>query len=106
MGSIVEKIVCSQDVIFREVRGNSKSEEVQTKKELDKLVFELRNDEHDSNESIELDEDLEHSTLVVRGYEEVRKQVERYSPPNFHYVFVLSGIDEEPKSVREVVDST
>jgi hypothetical protein len=53
MGSTIEKIVYSRYVVFREVKGNSKSEEVQINKELKKMVFELRNRKDDSNESTE-----------------------------------------------------
>jgi hypothetical protein len=73
-----------------EVGGTSKFEEVQMEKEPEKLVFELRNDEHDLYESTESDEEVEQHTLVVRRSERVRKQVERYSPPNFNSTFVLS----------------
>jgi hypothetical protein len=44
-------------------------------------------------------------TLVVRRLERIRKLVERYIPPNFHSKFVLTSIDDEPKSVGEAVDS-
>jgi hypothetical protein len=30
--------------------------------------------------------------------------VKRYSPHDFHFAFVLTAINEEPKSVREAVD--
>jgi hypothetical protein len=43
--------------------------------------------------------------MVVRRSERVRKIVERYSPPNFHSTFVLTSIDDEPKSVSEAIDS-
>jgi DNA-binding transcriptional regulator GbsR (MarR family) len=55
-------------VFFREFRGNSKSEEVQTEKDLEKVRFELRDDEDDSDESPELDEKVEQLTPVVRRY--------------------------------------
>jgi hypothetical protein len=38
-------------------------------KEPEKLVFELRNEEHDSDELTESDEEVEQPTLVVRRYE-------------------------------------
>jgi hypothetical protein len=68
--------------------------------------FELRNEEDDSNESIELEEEVGQLTPFVRRLERVRKPVERYSPPNFYYAFVLTTIDDEPKSVGEAFDST
>jgi hypothetical protein len=41
-----------------------------------------------------------------RRYEQVRKSTERYSLPDFYYAFVLFSIDEEPKLVKEAMDST
>jgi hypothetical protein len=62
----MRKIVYSQDVIFREVGSTSRNEEAPMEKEPEKLVFELRNEEHDSDKSIESDEEVELQTLVVR----------------------------------------
>jgi hypothetical protein len=72
----------------------------------DMVWFELRNKEDDSDESTESEEEVEQLTLVVRRSKRVRKPVERYSPPDFHSTFVLTSIDDEPKSVGEAVDST
>jgi hypothetical protein len=69
-------------VFFRVVGGTSEYEEVQTKKEIERMVFELRNEENDTNELTESDKEVEQLTLVVRRYERVRKLAERYSPPN------------------------
>jgi hypothetical protein len=97
----------SRDVVFREVRGKSEPEEiVQTENNPETVWFELRNEEDDSDESTESEEEVEQQTLVVRRSERVRKPVERYSPPDFHSTFVLTSIDDEPKSVGEAVDST
>jgi hypothetical protein len=49
---------------------------------------------------------VEQQTLVVRRSERVRKPIERYSPPEFYSAFMLNGIDYDPKSVGEAVDST
>jgi hypothetical protein len=69
--------------------------------------FELRNKVEDySDESTESDEEVEQSTLIVRRYERVRKLVKRYNPPYFHFAFVLIATNEEPKLVKEAVDST
>jgi hypothetical protein len=89
-----------------EVEGTSKIEEVQTEEEQEKLVFELRNDEHDSDESTKSDEEVEQLTPFVRRSERVRKPDERYSSTDFHFAFVLSTTDEELKLAREEVDST
>jgi hypothetical protein len=57
----------SRDVVFREVRGKSKPEEVvQTENNLDTMWFELRNEEDDSDESTKSEEEVEQLTLVVR----------------------------------------
>jgi hypothetical protein len=94
-------------VVFREVGGKSEPEEVvQTENNPDTVWFELRNEEDDSDESTESEEEVEQLTLVVRRSERIRKPVERYSPPDFHSTFVLTSIDDEPKSVGEAVDST
>jgi len=53
-------------VVFREVEGKSESEGVQTKKYTNNVRFELRNEEDDSNESTELDEEVEQLTPIVR----------------------------------------
>jgi hypothetical protein len=49
---------------------------------------------------------VEQLTPMVRRLERIRKLVERYNLPDFHYTFMLTTIDDEPKSVGEVVDST
>jgi hypothetical protein len=99
--------VYSQDVVFREVGGKSKPEEiVQTKNNLKMVRFELRNEEDDSDESIELEEEVEQHTPVVRRSERVRKPIKRYSLPDFRFAFVLTTINDEPKSVDEAINST
>jgi hypothetical protein len=94
-------------VVFKEVRRKSKSEVVQKENNLEKVKFEVRNEEEDdSDESTKSDEEVEQSTSFVSRSKRVRKAVERYSSPDFPSSFVLISTDEEPKSVREVVDST
>jgi hypothetical protein len=65
----LRKKIYSQLVVFREFGGTSKSKDVEMENELEKLVFEVRNEECDSDELIELDEELEQMTLVVRRSE-------------------------------------
>jgi hypothetical protein len=48
--SLLRKQMYSEYVVFREVKRNFKFEGVKKKKEPEKLVFELRNDEHDLDE--------------------------------------------------------
>jgi hypothetical protein len=65
--------------------------------------FELRNEEDNSDESIESEEEVEQSNLVVRRLERVRKLVKRYSLPDFRSTFMLTSTDDEPKSIGEAV---
>jgi hypothetical protein len=74
-------------------------------KEPEKLVFAPRNEKHDLDQLTKLDEEVEPPTLVVRRSKRVKKPIERYSPLDFRYAFELSAIDNEPKSVREAVNS-
>jgi hypothetical protein len=45
-------------------------------------------------------------TPVVRRLERIRKLVERYIPLDFHSSFMLTTINDDTKSVGEVVDLT
>jgi hypothetical protein len=49
---------------------------------------------------------VEQPTPVVRRSKRVRKPVERYSLLDFCSTYVLIAIDDEPKSVEEVINST
>ena len=96
----------SLDVVFKEVGSKSDLEEFfQTENNPEKVWFELRNEEDDSDESTKSKEEVEQPTPIVRRSERVRKLVERYSPPDFYSTFLLTSIDEDPKSVREAVNS-
>jgi hypothetical protein len=54
-------------VVFKEVGGKSKTEEVvQTENNPETVWFELRNEEDDSDESTESEEEVVHQTQVVR----------------------------------------
>ena len=44
-------------------------------------------------------------TLDLRRYESVRSSAETYSPPNFHSSFVIFVINDEPRYIKEVVNS-
>jgi hypothetical protein len=48
---------------------------------------------------------VEQLNPVVRRTKRVRKPVERYILPNFRSAFVLTSTDNEPRLVREAVDS-
>ena len=47
---------------------------------------------------------MEPQTPSLRRSSHVRRAIERYSSPNFHYVFVIFVINDEPRFVKEVVN--
>eukprot|EP00253_Pinus_taeda_P021890 PITA_21890 len=96
------KVVYNQDVVFREVKDVIKHE-VQPK-EPEKIEFELKEEEADSTVEEEL-EDEEPQTSGVRRLVQERRQPERYSPSNFFSNFALSITDDDPRTVKEEVDS-
>ena len=69
------------------------------------MEFELKNEGYDSFEveSYESNDEVELQTSALRRSNHVRRLVERYSPPNFHFVFVLSTSNDEPRSVKKEV---
>ena len=96
------KVVYIQDVVFREVKFIVKHEVLP--KELEKIDFELK--ENESYSTIEEDsEEEEPQTLAVRRLVRERRQPERYSPATFCSNFSLTITDDDPRTVREVVDS-
>jgi hypothetical protein len=70
------------------------------------MRFELSNEEDDLDESIELGKEVKQPTPVVRRLERVRKQVEGCILPKLCSAFMLTATNDEPKMVREAVDST
>ena len=85
---ITRKIVYSQNVVFREVKGTSRNEDESKEKGPEKMEFELKNEGSDSfeGESYELDDEVELQTPTLRRSDLVRRLVERYSPPDFRFV--------------------
>jgi hypothetical protein len=51
------------------------------------------------------EEEEEPHTPVLRRSVRDRRQPERYSPPDFHSNFALSITDDDPRTVREAVNS-
>ena len=88
--------------MFREVKCVSKHEFLP--KEPEKIEFELKEEESDSKLEEE-SEDEEPQTLVVRRSTRERRQLERYSPSIFCSNFALSVSDDDPRTVKEAVDS-
>eukprot|EP00253_Pinus_taeda_P014703 PITA_14703 len=73
-------------------------------KEPKKIKFELKEEESDSTTEEE-SEDEEPQTLGVRRSVRERRQLERYSPSTFYSNFSLSITNDDPKTVKEAVDS-
>ena len=73
-------------------------------KEPENIDFELKEDQLDS--TIEEDsEEEEPQTPAVRRSARERRQAERYSPSAFCSNFSLTITDDDPRTVREAVDS-
>eukprot|EP00253_Pinus_taeda_P003041 PITA_03041 len=99
---ITGKVVYSRDVVFREVKDVIKHE-VQPKEPV-KIEFELKEEEADSVANEE-SEDEEPQTPAMRRSVRERRQPESYSPSSFCSNFALSVTDDDPRTVKEAVDS-
>ena len=49
---------------------------------------------------------MEHQNPILRRSDHFRRQANRYSPPDFQYVFVLFVSYESPMPIKEVVESS
>jgi hypothetical protein len=99
-----KKIVYSQDVVFREVKDVSKHEFPPMQDEPKKIELELDDAKSESSEEEEAEEEEPHTPVLRRSVRD-RRQPERYSPPDFRSNFALSITDDDPKTVREAVNS-
>eukprot|EP00253_Pinus_taeda_P030474 PITA_30474 len=99
---VTRKVAYSRDVVFREVKDVIKHE-VQPKEPV-KIEFELKEEESDFVVEEE-SEDEEPQTPAVRRSARERRQPERYSPSAFCSNFALSVTDDDPRTVKEAVDS-
>ena len=88
--------------MFREVKDVIKHEF--KPKEPEKIEFELKEEESESIAKEE-SEDEEPQTPAVRRSVQERRQLEWYSTSTFCSNFSLSIIDDDPRTVKEVVDS-
>jgi hypothetical protein len=95
-----KKIVYSRDVVFREVRDVSKQEFLPTQDEPKKIKLELDDVKYETFE-----EEEEPHTPVSRRSVRDKRQRERCSPPYFRSNFALSITDDDPRPVREAVNS-
>jgi hypothetical protein len=91
-------------VVFREMKDVVQQEVLPSKEEPEKIEFDLKDDEADSTEEHESEEE-DHHTPVLRRSDRERRIPERYSPSNFHSNFSLSITDDDPRTIREAVDS-
>ena len=73
-------------------------------KELEKVEFELEDEESDSIEEVESKEEEPHTPILRRTSQERRKPY-RYLPLYFLYCFDLSITDDDLINVKEVIDS-
>jgi hypothetical protein len=101
-----KKIVYSRDVVLREVKDVSKQEFLPTQDEPEKIELELDDAKSESSEEEEVEEEEEEPhTPVLRRSVRDRRQPERYSSPDFRSNFSLYITDDDPRTVREVVNS-
>jgi hypothetical protein len=100
-----KKTVYSRDVVFREVKDVSKQEFLPMQDEPEKIELELDDAKSESSEEEEAEEEeKEPHTPVLRRSVRDRRQLERYSPPDFPSNFSLSITDDDPITVKEVVN--
>ena len=71
------------------------------------MEFELKNEgsiSFEEEESSELDDDVESQISTLMRFDVVRRPTERYIPTDFYFAFVLYGINDEPISVKNIVN--
>eukprot|EP00253_Pinus_taeda_P031393 PITA_31393 len=96
------KVVYSRDVVFKEVKYVIKHE-IQPK-EPEKIEFELNEEESDSIAEEELEDEEPQTPSVRRSFQE-RRQPKRYSPSTFCSNFSFFVTDDDPRTVKQAVDS-
>ena len=92
-------------MVFREVKNTSTNDDEPRGPK--KTKFEIMDEGADSveEELLELEEEVDLQTLALRRSDHERRPVDRYSPPDFRSTFVLSDVSDEPRSVKEAVNS-
>jgi hypothetical protein len=92
---------------LREVKDVSKQEFLPTQDEPEKIELDLDDAKYESFEEEEAEEEEEEEphTPVLRRLVRDRRQPERYSPPNFRSNFSLSITDDDPRTIREEMNS-
>jgi hypothetical protein len=81
-----------------------KQEVLPSKEELEKIEFDLKDDESNSTEEHESEQEDPH-TPVLRISIRERRLLEMYTPFDFHSKFYLSITNDDPRTVMEAVDS-
>ena len=81
-----------------------KHEVLPSKEEPNKIEFDLKDDESESIEEKEEEEEDPHTPVLRRSIRE-RRQLESYTPLDFPSKFALSITDDDPRTVKEEVDS-
>jgi hypothetical protein len=99
-----KKTVYSRDVVCREVKDVPKQEFLPRQEEPEKIEFELDDAKSESTKEDEVEEEEPHTPVLRRSVRE-RRQPERYSPLDFHSNFSLSITDDDPRTVREAMNS-
>ena len=94
----------SRDVVFREMKDVVKHEVLPSKEEPEKIEFDLKDNESNSTEEHESEEEDPHTPVLRRWVRETRLP-ERYTPSDFCSNFSLSITNNDPRTVRETVDS-
>jgi hypothetical protein len=64
----------------------------------------LKDEESDSIEEHESEEEYPHTPVLRKLVREIRK-LKRYTPPDFLSNFSLPITNDDPRTIREVVDS-
>eukprot|EP00253_Pinus_taeda_P008703 PITA_08703 len=99
---VIMKVVYNRDVVFRGVKDVIKHEV--PLKELEKIEFELKEEESNSTTKEESEDEEPQNPDVRRLVQEIR-QSERYSPSAFCLKFSLSITVDDPRTMKEEVDT-
>jgi hypothetical protein len=85
----------------------SKQEFLATQDEPEKIELELDDAKSESSEEEEAEEEEEEEphTPILRRSVRDKRQPERYSPLDFRFNFDLSITNDDPKTVREAMNS-
>jgi hypothetical protein len=92
--------------VFREVKDVSKQEFLPMQDEPVKTELDLDDAKYESSEEEEEEEEEEepHTPLLRRAVRD-QKKIKTYNPPYFRSKFSLSITDDDPRTVREAVNS-